>query len=557
MKIGLLQLDSTVGALRANAEAIARAAHRAQAEGAEFAVTPELILCGYPPQDLLLVSSFRAACEGALERLAEQVPASLPLVVGTIGRLPTGTGLQNVGALLRGGKVEMLFPKTLLPTYDVFDERRYFEPASEPGTNVFEVRPGDASTRVGVTICEDCWNDAELWPARRYAMDPVEEVAKSGARFVVNLSASPFAAGKWRTRHQILTHASHRHKIPTAYVNAVGGNDGLLFDGRSFVVGAGGKLLAEAPGFQEAILVVDTEGAAIDPPLHDDLDDVHDALVMGIRDYFRKVGARSAVVGLSGGIDSALVATLAVEALGPDAVTGIGMPSPYSSEHSIRDAEDLAKRLGIRFHLVPIGSAFSSFKDGLSEMFAGHPRLATDLTEDNLQARIRGTTLMAFSNRTGALVLTTGNKSECAVGYCTLYGDTCGGLAVIADVFKVQVYALCRRINERASRAGKVPPIPENTLEKAPSAELHPDQKDQDDLPPYPVLDRILEGLIERDLGIEDAAAFSQAPIDLVRSIARRVRSNEYKRQQFAPTLRVTDRAWVGRAYPIAQRFED
>ncbi len=557
MKIGVLQLDSTVGALRANAESIARAAHLAQAEGAELAVTPELILCGYPPRDLLLVSSFRAACEGTLERLAEQVPASLPLVVGTIGRAPTGTGLQNVGALLRGGRVEVLFPKTLLPTYDVFDERRYFEPASSPETNVFEVRPGDARTRVGVTICEDCWNDAELWPTRRYAVDPVEEVARSGARLVVNLSASPFAAGKWRTRRQILTHASHRHKVATAYVNAVGGNDGLLFDGRSFVVGPDGRLRAEAKGFKEAVQVVDTEALPIDPPAYDDMDDVRDALVMGIRDYFRKVGARGAVIGLSGGIDSALVATLAVEALGPDAVTGIGMPSPYSSEHSIRDAEDLAQRLGIRFHLVPIGSAFATFKDGLSRMFAEHPRLATDLTEDNLQARIRGTTLMAFSNRTGALVLTTGNKSECAVGYCTLYGDTCGGLAVIADLFKGQVYALCRRVNELAIRAGKTPPIPESTLVKAPSAELRAGQTDQDDLPPYEVLDRILAGLIERDLGIEEAAAFSQAPIDLVRSIARRVRANEYKRQQFAPTLRVTDRAWVGRAYPIAQRFED
>ena len=485
MKLALLQLDSTVGALAANASAIVEAAGRARADGADLAIAPELILCGYPPRDLLLVSSFRAACDGALGRLAGAVPADLP------------------------------------------------------------------------TICEDAWNDAELWDRRRYPLDPVQEVVRAGARLVVNMSASPFAAGKWATRRKILTHAAHRHGVAMAYVNAIGGNDGLIFDGGSMVVGADGEMRGEADTFREVVKVIDVDGPAVTPRARDDIDDVRQALVLGSRDYFRKVGARRGVIGLSGGIDSALVATLAVEALGQDAVTGIGMPSPYSSDHSIRDAEELAKRLGIRFHLVPISPFFSAYQAGLGEMLDAYPHPEKDLTEDNLQARIRGATLMAFSNRTGALVLTTGNKSECAVGYCTLYGDTCGGLAVIADLFKVEVYALCRRINERAVAGGKQPPIPDSTLTKPPSAELRPGQTDQDDLPPYEVLDRILEGLIERDLGIEDAAAYSNTSIDLVRSIARRVRTNEYKRQQFAPTLRVTDRAWVGRAYPIAQRFED
>ncbi|MGZ3418359.1 MAG: NAD+ synthase [Polyangiales bacterium] len=552
MKIALLQVDATVGALAQNADAVIAAARKAKAEGAELAVAPELVIPGYPPRDLLLVSSFRTECDRALARVAQEAPADLPLLVGTIGR--AGTFSTNAAALLRGGRIEAFYAKTLLPTYDVFDERRYFEPNPEPAASVFDL----GGTRVGVTICEDLWNDAELWGAsRRYAIDPVEDVVRAGARVVVNLSASPFAARKWEVRRKMLAHAARRHRVATVYVNAVGGNDGLIFDGASLVFGADGKPRGEARSFVEDVAIFDTEGAVTELSTRDAIDDVRSALVLGLRDYFRKVGARDCVIGLSGGIDSALVAALAVEAFGKEHVVGLGMPSPYSSEHSIKDAEDLAKRLGIRFFLVPIGETFSAYKNQLSEVMAANPPPSgwRDLTEENLQSRIRGATLMAFSNRTGAFVLTTGNKSECAVGYCTLYGDTCGGLAVIGDLFKIEVYALARRINETEVAAGRPAPIPESTLTKAPSAELRPNQTDQDDLPPYDVLDRVLEALIVRELGVEDTARATGDPIDLVRQIARRVRTNEYKRQQFPPTLRVSDRAWVGREYPIAQRF--
>ncbi len=558
VKIALLQIDATVGALTQNADAVIAAARRARDGGAVLAVAPELVLPGYPPRDLLLVSSFRTECDRALARVAQEIPQDLALVVGTLGHTSVGTGMQNVGALVRGGRVERTFAKTLLPTYDVFDERRYFEPNADPAGNVFELVPGDATTKVGVVVCEDGWNDAELWgAARRYAIDPVEEVVRAGARTVVNLSASPYAARKWEIRRRMLAHAARRHRVATVYANAVGGNDGLIFDGGSCAFGADGAPRGEALSFAEDMIVVDVTGPAIELSTRHELDDIRSALVLGLRDYFRKVSAKDCVIGLSGGIDSALVAALAVEAFGPANVVGLAMPSPYSSDHSIADARDLAERLGIRFHLVPIGGTLAGYQAQLGELMLANPAPPgwKDLTEENLQSRIRGATLMAFSNRTGAFVLTTGNKSECAVGYCTLYGDTCGGLAVIADLFKIEVYALSRRINELAIVAGKVPPIPENTLTKAPSAELRPGQTDQDDLPPYEVLDRVLEALIVRELGVEDTAKLTGDPLELVRSIARRVRTNEYKRVQFPPTLRVSDRAWVGRQYPIAQRF--
>ncbi len=560
MKIALLQLDATVGALDHNAAAIVEAAWRAHRAGARLAVAPELVLPGYPPRDLLLVPSFRTECDRALARVAQEAPPELALLVGTIGHVGFGTGSQNVAALVRGGRVEATFAKSLLPNYDVFAERRYFEPNTDPASSVFELDPGDPASRVGVVICEDGWNDGELWGGtRRYALDPVEEVVRAGARVVVNLSASPYAAHKWAIRRKILAHAARRHRVATVYANAVGGNDGLIFDGASFAYGPDGAPRGEARRFVEDVAVIDLDGPPVELPARDDLDDVRSALVLGIRDYFRKVGAQDAVIGLSGGIDSALVATLAVEALGPEHVTGIGMPSPISSEHSVRDAEDLARRLGIRFHLVPIGPALAGYDAQLHELLAANPAKPgwNDLTRENLQSRIRGATLMAFSNRTGAILLTTGNKSECAVGYCTLYGDTCGGLAVIADLFKVEVYALSRRINQRAIEAGQVAPIPESSITKPPSAELRPDQTDQDDLPPYEVLDRVLDAIIVKELGVEEAARRTGDPVDLVRSIVRRVRQNEYKRQQFPPTLRVSDRAWVGREYPIAQRFFD
>jgi NAD+ synthase (glutamine-hydrolysing) len=556
MKVALLQVDATVGAPAQNADAVIAAAERAHAEGAVLAVAPELVVPGYPPRDLLLITSFRTECDRALAKIAQKAPPSLALLVGTIGHVPTGTGMQNSAALVRGGRVEAMYSKTLLPTYDVFDERRYFEPNPGPAASVFDVD----GTRVGVAICEDGWNDAELWGnARRYSIDPVEEVVKAGARVVVNLSASPYAARKWQTRRRMLAHAARRHRVATLYCNAIGGNDGLIFDGASLVFGADGVARGECASFAEDMRVVDLEGPPIELSTRNELDDIRSALVLGLRDYFRKVGAShgDCVIGLSGGIDSALVAALAVEAFGSDRVVGLGMPSQYSSDHSIRDAEELANNLGMRFHLVPIADTFAAYRAQLAPLMAASPPPPgfRDLTEENLQSRIRGATLMAYSNRTGAFVLTTGNKSECAVGYCTLYGDTCGGLAVIGDLFKIEVYALSRRINELAIAAGRVPPIPESTLIKAPSAELRPDQTDQDDLPPYEVLDRVLEALIVRELGVEDTANLTGDPLELVRAIARRVRTNEYKRQQFPPTLRVSDRAWVGRAYPIAQKF--
>lgn len=556
MRLALLQLDPTVGALADNAAAILEAARRAEADGAVLALTPELALPGYPPLDLLLVSSFVPDVERTLATLAAELPPALPVLVGTVARAGDGR-LWNAAALLRGGVVEALFPKTLLPTYDVFDEQRYFVPATDPGAAVFRLADG---TRVGVTICEDAWNDPSFEPSRggpRYPVDPVSALVATGIDLLVNLSASPYAKGKIVRRRAVFSHAARKHAVPTALCNAVGGDDGLVFDGASCVFDAAGRLLGEAAAFATDTIVVDTKGAPREPAPRDDVDDVRAALVLGVRDYFRKVGAKDAVLGLSGGIDSALVAALAVEALGSGHVTGLAMPSPYSSDHSVRDAMDLAARLGIPCHLVPISPMFAAYQGGLDAMLgvAPSPPGWKDLTEENLQSRIRGATVMAWSNRTGALVLTTGNKSECAVGYCTLYGDTCGGLAVIADLFKVEVYALSRHLNARAVAEGRRPPIPESTLEKPPSAELRPGQTDQDDLPPYDVLDRLLDALVVQELGVDAAAAATGEPRELVASIARRVRTNEYKRQQYAKALRVSERAWVGRVYPIAQRY--
>ncbi len=553
VRLALLQLDPTVGALEANAAAIRDAAVEAQRAGARLAVTPELALPGYPPLDLLLVSSFVPDVERTLERLAGELPGDLVVIVGTVARAPSG-GLWNAAAILRGGRVEAVFPKTLLPTYDVFDERRYFVPGDTPASAIFTLADG---ARVGITICEDAWNDAELFARRRYAIDPVEALAGAGIDLLVNLSASPFARGKIARRREIFAHAARRHGVPTALCNAVGGDDGLIFDGASCAFDREGRMLAEGAAFEQGVILVDTGAPPVAPTLRDALDDTRAALVLGVRDYFRKVGVKDAVLGLSGGIDSALVAALAVEALGTEHVTGLAMPSRYSSDHSVRDAMDLAARLGITCHLVPIAPMVDAYQGGLEEMLAIAPSPPgwKDLTEENLQSRVRGATLMAWSNRTGALVLTTGNKSECAVGYCTLYGDTCGGLAVIADLFKVEVYALSRHLNARARARGLAEPIPESSLEKPPSAELRPGQTDQDDLPPYEVLDRILEALVVRELGVEEAAAATGDSLDLVRSIARRMRVNEYKRQQYAKALRVSERAWVGRVYPIAQRY--
>ena len=582
MKVALLQMNSIVGDLEGNANKIISMCHKAKDMGAEVAITPELALCGYPPKDLLLISSFVPACDAALKRISEQIPDGLIVVVGTVQKDVYKQDIYNVAVVLGDPNANpfkaSIFPKSLLPTYDVFDERRYFS-VVKSNTNIAALDVNNESSICGITICEDIWNDPTFWKAneRRYSENPVSDLVERQVDFICNLSASPFAPGKNDLRKQMVCKMSEQYKISFIYVNSVGANDGLIFDGNSFVTDQEGNIICEAKGFEEDICVVDICTSKNKKPkntiissVHKTqerekislqtslkyIDDIRSALVLGIKDYFSKIGKTQAVIGLSGGIDSALVAALAVEALGAENVFGLGMPSKYSSDHSITDAEVLAKNLGMTFMLIPITDVFSGYEKQLSPiMQIPTPPGFKDLTEENLQARIRGATLMAYSNHTGAVVLTTGNKSECAIGYCTLYGDTCGGLAVIADLFKLEVYALSRRINDTALLNGKTPPIPESTLTKAPSAELKPGQFDQNELPPYDVLDSILFALIEKELGIQAVYATTGYDYRLVESIAIKVRHNEYKRHQFAPTLRVSNRAWVGREYPIAQRF--
>lgn len=564
MKIALAQLDTTIGDLAGNARLVLEACAEASAQGATLIVLSELVVTGYPPRDLLNVGEFRAACDAAVESIVRELPPGLfaifgaprsrprdgcPAAPGTFDR--GGRALWNTAIVAERGRIVAEVPKALLPTYDVFDERRYFEPAPEQMARVFEL----AGKRVGVTICEDMWNDRLFWGEDRlYDRDPVAEAVEQGAELVVNVSASPFAQHKFDVRRRMVSHAARRWRVPVVYVNAVGGNDGLLFDGHSHAFAEDGEPIVELPFFERAVRTIEL-GERTTLPRVDELEVLNRALVTGVRDYARKTGMSRWVLGLSGGIDSALVAAIGSLALGAENGAALAMPSRYSSEHSLEDARTLATKLKLPFETIPIEPAHAAYETMLTAPLDRHPLPDGDVTWENVQARIRGATLMAWANRTGALLLTTGNKSECAVGYCTLYGDTCGGLAVIADLFKVEVYALSRRINELAIVAGKVPPIPESTLTKAPSAELRPNQTDQDDLPPYEVLDRVLDALIVRELGVEDAAKLTQDPLELVRNIARRVRTNEYKRQQFPPTLRVSDRAWVGREYPIAQRF--
>jgi NAD+ synthase (glutamine-hydrolysing) len=557
VKIALLQINPLVGDLAGNAALIADAACEAGRRGAGLAVTPELALVGYLPRDLLLSSAFVAQSWDAAAALARNLASQPPVLVGLPEPNPSDEGrpLFNTAVLLHGGRVGQRFRKELLPTYDVFDEDRYFEPYH--GAQLLEL----GGRRLGVSICEDIWNDRDFWKRRRYHHDPVEALMRAGADAIVNLSASPFSVGKHRLREEMLGSMARKHHVPIVYVNQCGGNDDLVFDGRSLGFNALGTLTARGRSFAPDVVICDLDGA-------DDNDNVDEreraaatagdvcaeseiwsALVLGTRDYVRKCGFSDAVVGLSGGIDSALTAAIAAEALGAGHLLGVLMPSPYSSRGSIDDALQLAGRLGIQTLTLPIEPAMRAIDATLAPAFEGSGR---DVTEENIQARIRGNLLMALSNKRGALLLTTGNKSELSVGYCTLYGDMSGGLAVIADVPKTMVYRIARWLNEARGRAV----IPESTMTKAPSAELRPNQTDQDSLPPYDILDDILQRHIEQHQPADEiiAAGFDAVT---VRRVLRMVRLAEFKRKQAAPGLKVTDRAFgTGWRMPIAAKTD-
>jgi len=545
VKISLAQINPVVGDVIGNSEKIIGRIGEARQAGASLVIFPELAVVGYPPRDLLLKPRFVKANVEAVHRIAERC-VGIAALIGFVefNRDAVGRQLRNAAAYCADGAVREVRHKSLLPTYDVFDEQRYFE----PGPEVAVIKHLGAP--VGVSICEDLWNDEQVVGRRIYERDPIGQIAAAGARLLINISASPFSQDKQPFRVRLFANQAKKHRLPIAVVNQVGGNDELLFDGASAVFNADGDLIAQAKAFHEDLLVVDLEatGPGRVEPYPDGIPSVHEALVMGARDYVHKCGFKRVVLGLSGGIDSAVTAAIAAAALGPDAVTGVAMPSRYSSDHSLRDAETLARNLGIHFKTIPIDPMHEAFERHLQPHFEGRP---PDVTEENVQARIRGALLMALSNKFGCLLLTTGNKSELAVGYCTLYGDMCGGLAVLSDVPKQMVYKLAKHINERAGREA----IPASTISKPPSAELRPDQTDQDSLPPYDVLDAILDRYISQEKSIDEiiAAGFDA---DTVQQVIRLVDVNEYKRKQAALGLKVTSRAFgVGRRMPIAARF--
>ena len=547
MKIALCQINTTVGDFDANVGKITIYIQKAKKAGCDIALFPELTLTGYPPRDLLDRVSFFQKAQQALDQVARASQGILT-VVGTIAEnRGSGNPLFNVAAAVKDGKTLYTQRKTLLPNYDVFDEARYFAPASEPEPPFIY-----NGLKIGITICEDIWNVQGIPTHRLYKLDPVQELAKTKPDLVLNLSASPFHAAKGSLRLALLKDLTDRVKAPILYCNLVGGNDELVFDGCSVVMDVGGTLFAEGKAFEEDFLVYDMGNPSLKPltrPLLE-MEAVYQALVLGTRDYVRKCGFEKVLLGLSGGIDSALVACIATDALGPENVLGVTMPSPYSSSGSIEDSRQLAQALGIEFQEIPITPVFEQALKTLKPFFGDKP---ADLTEENIQARIRGLYLMALSNKFGRLVLSTGNKSELAVGYCTLYGDMCGGLAVISDVPKVMVYELARYVNGRRELAV----IPDAVFTKPPSAELRPNQKDQDSLPPYETLDAILHLYIEKNqpLSVIQKAGFDAA---LVKDIVKKVDRNEYKRRQMAPGLKVTTKAFgMGRRVPIAQKFKE
>jgi NAD+ synthase (glutamine-hydrolysing) len=541
MKIALAQINTTVGDFAGNTARLREACERGAEAGAEIVLAPELAITGYPPRDLLLKGGFVESNLAALEALAVTI-GDMALVVGHVGLNADQPGrpATNAVSLLHRGKVVATRTKSLLPTYDVFDEARYFEPATENSPVDFN------GHLLGLTVCEDVWNDEDFWCDRRYRANPVEALVEQGAELILNVSASPWHLGKHRMRADMLGGLAAKIERPLMYCNAVGGNDELIFDGGSLALDAAGKPIAQGKFFAEDLVMVDTEASPIVCAESDDEALLHDALVLGVHDYLGKCGFRSTVIGLSGGIDSAVTAVLAVAALGKENVRGVALPSQYSSVGSLDDARSLAENLGIQYDVVPIEAGFETAKQSLAPIFGDLPE---DVTEENMQARLRGLLLMAMSNKFGSLVLTTGNKSELAVGYCTLYGDMCGGLAVISDVPKTMVYRLARWMN----RDGEV--IPASTIEKPPSAELRPDQKDEDSLPPYDVLDVILERYVVEGQSAEEIIG-ANFEADTVRRIARLIDLNEYKRRQAAPGLKVTSKAFgVGRRIPVARKM--
>ena len=554
MKIALAQINTTVGDISGNAKRILRDVDRARSQQVELIVFPELAVFGYPPKDLLLRRELVAANVAAVTHIAEKC-RDITAVVGYVRPDPigAGTGVFNAAAVCGDGRVLDDYAKMLLPTYDVFDESRYFNAGAKAGVVTIPDGVGGNAASLGLSICEDLWNDHQFDGHTVYNVDPIALGVAAGAQLLVNLSASPYRADAQRNREQLFASQIREHGVPLVYVNQVGGNDDLLFDGASIVIDAEGNMVARAKSFTEDFVVVD-----LDHPRNNRIesypervDAIYQALVLGVRDYLGKCGFQSAVVGLSGGIDSAVTAALAVEALGPDRVHGVAMPSRHSSDHSVEDARQLADNLGIRFSLVPIEAAHRAMEELLAPEFDRGAAAGRAVAEENVQARVRGNILMAMSNQSGSLLLTTGNKSELAVGYCTLYGDMCGGLAVLSDVPKTVVYELARHANASAGRDL----IPERTITKEPSAELKPDQRDQDTLPPYDLLDAILERYVEREASIDEIVrdGFDRATVT---RIGQMVDRNEYKRKQAAVGLKVTSRAFgTGRRMPVAAKF--
>ena len=545
VKIALGQINPTVGDFSGNAAKMVDYSRRAHTAGAGLILFPELSVCGYPPRDLVERPSFVARNRETVERIAAQT-SGIAVICGLVtpAHSDTGKAAMNSAALLVDGKVAFIQSKMLLPTYDVFDEMRNFAPAGKQELFPF------CGNRMALTICEDAWNDKQFWRKRLYTVDPVESLIQAGGNFVLNISASPFWIGKREFRREMLASIARRHKVPVALVNQVGGNDSLVFDGSSVVLNREGQVIAQGKSFEEDLIYFDSQ--SLTGEMHEQIPgeeaSVYSALVLGTRDYMQKCGFRKAIIGLSGGIDSALTGVIAADAVGPENVIGVGMPGPYSSPGSIDDARALAKNLGIRFELLSINSAYEAYRKTLHDVFAG---MKEDVTEENIQSRARGTMLMALSNKFGAIVLSTGNKSELGVGYCTLYGDMAGGLAVISDLPKTLVYRVSEYVNSRRAV------IPQATLEKPPSAELRPDQKDSDSLPPYEVLDAVLEDYVEDSHAAEQIASDHGFDVELVRRVMRMVDRAEYKRQQAAPGLKISPKAFgYGRRFPIAAKSE-
>ena len=545
VKMALGQINPTVGDFSGNAAKMIDFSRRAQANGAGLILFPELSVCGYPPRDLVERSSFVTRNRESVEHIAAET-RGIAVICGLVtpADSETGKAVMNSAAWLIDGKIAFIQSKMLLPTYDVFDEMRNFAPAKSQELFPF------CGNRMALTICEDAWNDKQFWRKRLYTVDPVDSLIQAGGNFVLNISASPFWIGKREFRRDMLASIARQHKVPVALVNQVGGNDSLVFDGSSIVLNREGEVLAQGKSFEEDLVYFDSQ--RLTGEMHEqiagDEASVYSALVLGTRDYMHKCGFQKAIIGLSGGIDSALTAVIAADAVGAENVIGVGMPGPYSSQGSVDDARTLAANLGIRFELLSIKPAYDAYRQTLDSVFAGRKE---DVTEENIQSRARGTMLMALSNKLGAIVLSTGNKSELGVGYCTLYGDMVGGLAVISDVPKTLVYRLSQYVNSRRAL------IPQATLEKPPSAELRPDQKDSDSLPPYEILDTVLEDYVEDSHPAERIAADHGFDIEVVRRVISMVDHAEYKRQQAAPGLKISPKAFgYGRRFPIAARCE-